>query len=279
MGPFRDVNGIGLFKPRRTPSNTSIRSESRRPRKCKTSILHLASRRVESLSANDRIIRRSKDGNSAKHDRGPVHLRQRWVCVCRKPCQPVSYKAFGRFLEGRIKTYTESTVTGSTHIKAMMLMTSPDRPRVNRSRGIGSPIKRRQMALKTVIEYENVKATLTSDTIALKPATSPKLMQERMNESVTVVQTERRGVSRSRTYAIIKSAAKHSSRGCGVKPTGSRKLAKGSPPSRANDHSCLLAVATSLINAEKKQRMIGTPIMTVAALLFVELRKSWTNGV
>jgi hypothetical protein len=38
-------------------------------------------------------------------------------------------------------------------------------------------------------------------------------------------------------------------------------------------------VATSLINAEKKQRMIGITIMTVAALLFVEFRKSCTNGV
>jgi hypothetical protein len=55
------------------------------------------------------------------------------------------------------------------------------------------------MTLKTVIEYENVKATLTSNMIALKPATGPKLTQERMKESVTVAQTERRGVSRSQT--------------------------------------------------------------------------------
>ncbi len=80
-----------------------------------------------------------------------------------------------------------------------MLITSPYRPREKRSRGMGSPVKRRQMVQKIVIEYENVKATVTSDTIALKPATGPKLTQDQMKEIVTVVQTERRGVSRSQT--------------------------------------------------------------------------------
>ena len=80
-------------------------------------------------------------------------------------------------------------------------MTIPHRPRLKRSRGSGGPAMRRQMTQKMVIEYENVRATLTSETMALKPATGPKLTQERMNAIVTVVQTERRGVSRSQTYA------------------------------------------------------------------------------
>lgn len=61
--------------------------------------------------------------------------------------------------------------------------------------------------------------------------------------------------------------------------TGSRNLANGSPPSLEKAHSCRLAAATWLIKAEKKVRMIGVTMMTVAALLLVELKKSRTNGV
>lgn len=60
--------------------------------------------------------------------------------------------------------------------------------------------------------------------------------------------------------------------------TGSMYSPKGNPPSLANDQSWRLAVATSLISAATKDRMIGTTMITVAGLDPVELRKTSTNG-
>lgn len=96
-------------------------------------------------------------------------------------------------------TYTESTVTGATQHSATTLITSPYFPSANLSLGIGLPTNRRQITQKMVMVYENVRATLTRDTIALKPVAGPKLMQAKAKAIVTVIQTERRGVSKSRT--------------------------------------------------------------------------------
>lgn len=50
-----------------------------------------------------------------------------------------------------------------------------------------------------VMVYEKVRALLTSEMIALKPTTGPKLMHATQPASATVVQTARRGVSASGT--------------------------------------------------------------------------------
>ena len=61
--------------------------------------------------------------------------------------------------------------------------------------------------------------------------------------------------------------------------TVSNQVPNGKPPSLENDHSCLLAVATSLMSADIKQRMIGTVKSTAAVLLPVELLKTIRKGV
>lgn len=60
--------------------------------------------------------------------------------------------------------------------------------------------------------------------------------------------------------------------------TGTRRYPNGSPPSRAKDHSCRLAVATSLTHADTYANSIGRISNIVPALLPVELRKIWTKG-
>jgi hypothetical protein len=46
--------------------------------------------------------------------------------------------------------------------------------------------------------------------------------------------------------------------------------ANGNPPSLANDHICLLAIAILLMSADMKQRIIGIVSSTAAVSLPVE---------
>lgn len=103
-------------------------------------------------------------------------------------------------------TYTARTVTGATQHNAMILITPPHLPRLNRSRGIGLPKYRRQMTQAMVMVYEDVKDTMTKDIIALKPTTGPKLTHARTHVNPIVVQTALRGTSASWTCVIYLSA-------------------------------------------------------------------------
>ena len=61
--------------------------------------------------------------------------------------------------------------------------------------------------------YENVSAQVTSERIALKPTTGPKLMQATHAARPMVVQTARRGVSASGTWAHVRCQSFRTRRG------------------------------------------------------------------
>ena len=161
----------------------------------------LANRWVESLAAHESIIGRSADNDKPEHNRGPVHVHQFWVVIGWETTRCVRQYTSKAASGAALITYTASMVTGSTHANAMMLTANPHFPSEKRSFGIGGPVKRRQMTQKIVMVYENVRDTATSEMMALKPTTGPKLTQERAKARPTVVHTDRRGVSRSQTCA------------------------------------------------------------------------------
>ena len=164
----------------------------------KLQVLILPNGRAKHFAPLYCVVDGREQRNYAEHKDRPVHQVGSWIGDWRETGDHLS--ASRSLQRVGTSTYSTSTVSGAVQASATKFTKRPHCPSENRSFGIGLPKKRRQISAAMQIVYENVMAMIVSDTIALKPTTGPKLMNDNAQVNTIDTQTALRGTSKSYTW-------------------------------------------------------------------------------